>query len=63
MVGDIHKPPLKNHVKNPAGEDSAVSAAFLSDIHLGSKTFLDKPWEKMIHWFKNDPPCHDMSVS
>ena len=52
VVGDIHKPPLKNHVKNPAGEDSAVSAAFLSDIHLGSKTFLDKPWEKMIHWSK-----------
>ena len=55
LVQDIHKPPLQNHVKNSAGEDSAVSAAFLSDIHLGSKTFLDKPWEKMIHWFKNDP--------
>ncbi|MFL2957558.1 MAG: hypothetical protein ACJZ4Z_02055 [Candidatus Thalassarchaeaceae archaeon] len=29
VVQDIHKPPLQNHVKNPAGEESAVSAAFL----------------------------------
>ena len=55
VVQDIHKPPLENHIKNPAGGDRAVSAAFLSDIHLGSKTFLQSPWKKMISWFKNDP--------
>ena len=52
---DIHKPPLGNHSKTQAGEESAVSAAFLSDVHLGSKTFLEPQWGKMIHWFKNDP--------
>ena len=52
---DIHKPPLGNHSKSQAAEGSAVSAAFLSDVHFGSKTFLGPQWEKMIHWFKNDP--------
>jgi len=54
-VRDIHKPPLGNHSKAQAGEDSAVSAAFLSDIHLGSKTFLYSPWEKLIRWFNTNP--------
>ena len=55
FVRDIHKPPLGNHSKAQSGPSSAVSAAFLSDVHLGSKTFLTSQWEKMIHWFNNDP--------
>ena len=55
FVRDIHKPPLGNHSKAQSGQESAVSVAFLSDIHFGSKTFLGPQWEKMIHWFKNDP--------
>ena len=54
-VENIHKPPLGQHSKSQSGEESAVSAAFLSDVHFGSKTFLDSQWEKMIQWFKNDP--------
>ena len=54
-VQNIHKPPLGQHSKSQAGEESAVSAAFLSDVHLGSKTFLAPQWEKMVQWFKNDP--------
>ena len=54
-VRDIHKPPLGNHSKAQAGEDSAISAAFISDIHLGSKTFLHSQWEKLIQWFNSDP--------
>ena len=54
-VRDIHKPPLGNHSKAQAGEDSAISAAFLSDIHLGSNTFLHSQWEKLIQWFNSDP--------
>ena len=49
IVQDIHFPPLSNHKKNHS-EDS-VSVAFISDIHLGSKTFLDAQWHKMIKWF------------
>ena len=54
-VQNLHKPPLGQHSKSQAGKASAVSAAFLSDIHLGSKTFLEPQWEKMVQWFKNDP--------
>jgi len=54
-VSDIHLPPLGNHSKSSAPSDRAVSAAFLSDVHVGSKTFLEPQWEKMISWFNNDP--------
>jgi len=54
-VDDIHFPPLNQHKKRTAGSDRAVSAAFISDLHLGSKTFLEPQWEKMIQWFNEDP--------
>jgi len=43
----------------PAGRtwvpsDSVASVAFLSDIHVGSYTFLEKEWEKMIGWLKTN---------
>ncbi|NCV19449.1 MAG: hypothetical protein EBW42_11975, partial [Rhodobacterales bacterium] len=52
---NIHLPPMRQHSKATAGEDQAVSAAFLSDVHVGSKTFLAPQWEKMIQWFNSDP--------
>ena len=54
-VDDIHFPPLGEHERRTAGEDQAVSAAFISDLHLGSKTFLEPQWEKMMKWFNEDP--------
>jgi len=55
ISSNLHMPPLPRRAKNAASADEAVSAAFLSDIHVGSKTFLEPQWNKMIHWFKNDP--------
>jgi len=54
-VDDIHFPPLSKHKRRTAGADQAVSAAFISDLHLGSKTFLEPQWHKMIRWFHDDP--------
>ena len=54
-VSNIHMPPLGRHSKSAASESEAVSAAFLSDVHVGSKTFLAPQWEKMIEWFRTDP--------
>ena len=54
ISSNIHMPPLPRRAKNAASADEAVSAAFLSDVHVGSKTFLGPQWEKMIHWFQND---------
>ena len=46
---------LMNHI-NKGGEDyDPVSIAFLSDIHVGSKYFLQETWDKMMHWIKTDP--------
>jgi len=55
FVSNIHLPPLPRRAKNAATLDESVSAAFLSDVHVGSKTFLEPQWKKMIDWFKTDP--------
>ncbi len=34
--------------------DSWSSVAFLSDVHIGSNTFLHKPWERMIDWLRTE---------
>lgn len=33
--------------------DSVSKIAFLSDVHVGSTTFLEKDWERMISWLKS----------
>jgi DNA polymerase II small subunit len=53
-VDDLHFPPLLRRQKTSATE-AAVSVAFLSDIHVGSKTFLTAQWHKMVQWFHTDP--------
>lgn len=40
--------------------DSVSSVAFLSDIHVGSSTFLEKEWKKMIVWLKAN--SYDMDL-
>ena len=55
IISNIHLPPLPRRAKNTASINESVSAAFLSDVHVGSKTFLEPQWEKMINWFKTDP--------
>ncbi len=34
--------------------DSQSTVAFLSDVHVGSYTFLQKNWDKMIDWLKQN---------
>jgi DNA polymerase II small subunit len=34
--------------------DSSASVAFVSDIHVGSNTFLQKQWERMIAWLRSN---------
>jgi DNA polymerase II small subunit len=55
IVEDIHLPPMTRHEKRVAPDNQAVSVAFLSDIHVGSNTFLHAQWEKMVKWFHEDP--------
>jgi DNA polymerase II small subunit len=49
----------------PAGRawvpsDSVASIAFLSDIHVGSSTFLEKEWKRMIDWLRAN--SYDMDL-
>ena len=40
---------------NQGGIDfDPVSVAFASDIHMGSKEFLEKDWDKMMTWMNSD---------
>ena len=52
-VDDLHFPLQDRHEKSHA--ETGVSVAFLSDIHVGSKTFLEAQWHKMVDWFNTDP--------
>lgn len=52
-VDDLHFPMKDRHTK--AASEHGVSVAFLSDIHVGSKTFLEAQWHKMVRWFHTDP--------
>jgi len=59
MRGDLY---IANEIIRPdipAGNvwipsDSVASIAFLSDVHVGSSTFLEPQWKKMIGWLKEN---------
>ena len=56
----VFKPGVpKNHKWEPSDSDSTV--AFLSDIHIGSYTFLEKRWEKMVRWLKEN--CESKQIN
>ena len=45
---------LMNH-QNQGGEDyDPISIAFISDLHMGSKYFLEDTWDKMVKWINED---------
>lgn len=51
MAESIIRPDISlGHKKNHAQSD--ISVAFLSDIHMGSKTFLKREWNRFIEWMK-----------
>jgi len=40
--------------------DSVASVAFLSDIHVGSCTFLESRWKNMVSWLKQNARSMDI---
>ena len=51
----IQYPEILHTHKNRGGLDfDPVSVAFASDIHMGSKQFLEKDWDKMMTWMNSD---------
>ena len=47
----IFRPDIpRNHQWEPS--DTSSKVAFLSDVHVGSTTFLEKDWERMTAWLR-----------
>jgi DNA polymerase II small subunit len=45
---------LPNHQNKGGMEFDPVSIAFISDLHMGSKKFLESEWDKMVAWMNTD---------
>jgi len=45
---------LPNNQNRGGLEYDPVSIAFASDIHMGSKKFLEKEWDEMMEWMNSD---------
>ena len=59
IAKDIIRPdvPLSSGMA-PNGSQSIV--AFVSDIHIGSNTFLEEEWRRFVGWLKKDPVAKDI---
>lgn len=45
---------LSTHMNRGGLEYDPISAAFISDLHIGSNQFLESEWDKMMKWFNSD---------
>ena len=45
---------LMNHQNKGGSEYDPISIAFISDLHMGSKYFLEDTWNKMVKWINED---------
>ncbi len=59
VAKDVVRPdvPLRSGMI-PNGSDSVV--AFVSDVHIGSNTFLRKEWGRFMEWLRKDPLAKDI---
>ncbi|MDO5853426.1 MAG: DNA-directed DNA polymerase II small subunit [Thermoplasmata archaeon] len=56
----IFRPDIpRNHTWEPSDTPSKV--AFLSDVHVGSNTFLKSDWDRMIAWLKANSVKEDIN--
>lgn len=56
----IFRPDIpRNNTWEPSDTPSKV--AFLSDVHVGSTTFLEKDWDRMVSWLKANSVKEDIN--
>ena len=53
LVNNVIFPDISLHNRQHAAE-APLYAAFLSDIHVGSKDFMDKQWYSFLKWINGD---------
>jgi len=54
FADSILKVDVPSHHRRRISPDKGLLAAFTSDIHIGSRMFLEKEWKRMIRWFKGE---------
>ena len=59
LAKEVFRPDIPA-INNWVASDSVSSVAFLSDIHVGSHTFLRERWNDMIKWMKENAYEHDI---
>jgi DNA polymerase II small subunit len=60
IAKEIIRPEIPmNSGMTPNGSESIV--AFVSDIHVGSTTFLPEHWSRFIAWLRKDPVAQDIN--
>jgi len=54
VLNELIRPdvPLRGAGMQPS--DSSSKVGFLSDVHIGSNTFLHRQWNNMAHWLKTE---------
>ncbi len=45
---------LMNHQNKGGADYDPISIAFISDLHMGSKYFLEDTWDRMVKWLNED---------
>ncbi|MCL2608004.1 MAG: DNA-directed DNA polymerase II small subunit [Methanomassiliicoccaceae archaeon] len=58
FANEVIRPGVTTEPWEPS--DSVASVAFLSDIHVGSHTFLESRWESMVSWLKENAKTADL---
>jgi DNA polymerase II small subunit len=57
MASGVIYPDVPN-TNVPRRSDEPASAALISDVHIGSNTFLEDPWVRFIDWLNGDSDAH-----
>ncbi|MGA1820923.1 MAG: DNA-directed DNA polymerase II small subunit [Thermoplasmatota archaeon] len=54
FADQLFKADLPSAHRRRISEDDGLLAAFMSDIHIGSRMFLEKEWNRMIRWLNGE---------
>jgi len=54
FADSVFKVDVPGHHRRRLSEIKGLSAAFTSDIHIGSRMYLDKEWMRMAKWLKGE---------
>lgn len=60
IASSISRPDVP-FIRERVETDSSSKLAVLSDIHVGSRTFLRKEWSSLIEWLKTDPEAREIN--